>query len=225
MRPTFTMRPNIPGLVNHASTSHAASGGITYTGQGTREQDALARRPTSSTSRRLRSTRSATSCARRSAGRWTADQAPAVERCVADLGAAVGDERRIIFDLSHVDRLDTLGAWVLDRTRHDLGASGHVGRFRRRARRAPHPAERGRLSRLPARSRGQAQLGLDRLPGRYRPERSSRAGTDFVGGVSFLGEVVVAHGPRRDAAAAASAGRRSCTSSSRSPSAACRSSC
>ena len=58
-------------------------------------------------------------------GRWTADQAPAVERCVADLVAAAGDERRIILDLSHLDRLDTLGAWVLDRTRHDLGGSGY----------------------------------------------------------------------------------------------------
>ena len=27
-------------------------------------------------------------------------------------------------DIAQVDRLDTLGAWVLDRTRHDLGAKG-----------------------------------------------------------------------------------------------------
>ncbi len=57
------------------------------------------------------------------AGRWTAEHAAMVETLAADL-LAEADRRRVIIDLSRVGRLDTLGAWVLDRTRHELGAKG-----------------------------------------------------------------------------------------------------
>jgi phospholipid/cholesterol/gamma-HCH transport system permease protein len=124
------------------------------------------------------------------AGRWTADQAPAVERCVADLLAAIGDERRIIFDLSAVERLDTLGAWVLDRTRHDLGAGGHSADF------------------LGARSEHHILLNEVAYRG-FQPNPVVKrswlidflsevgqavvaAGKDFAAGISFLGEVVTA---------------------------------
>ncbi|MFL5036974.1 MAG: ABC transporter permease [Microvirga sp.] len=124
------------------------------------------------------------------AGRWTADQAPAVERCVADLLAAIGDEHRIIFDLSSVERLDTLGAWVLDRTRHDLGASGHSADF------------------VGARSEHHILLNEVAYRG-FQPNPVVKrswlidflsevgqavvaAGKDFAAGISFLGEVVIA---------------------------------
>ena len=124
------------------------------------------------------------------AGRWTADQAPAVERCVADLLAAIGDERRIIFDLASVERLDTLGAWVLDRTRHDLGASGHSADF------------------VGARSEHHILLNEVAYRG-FQPNPVVKrswlidflsevgqavvaAGKDFAAGISFLGEVVIA---------------------------------
>jgi phospholipid/cholesterol/gamma-HCH transport system permease protein len=124
------------------------------------------------------------------AGRWTADQAPAGERCVADLLAAIGDERRIIFDLSSVERLDTLGAWVLDRTRHDLGASGHSADF------------------VGARSEHHILLNEVAYRG-FQPNPVVKrswlidflsevgqavvaAGKDFAAGISFLGEVVIA---------------------------------
>jgi phospholipid/cholesterol/gamma-HCH transport system permease protein len=54
-------------------------------------------------------------------GRWTVEHAGAVERAMASLAEDVGDASRVIFDLSGIERLDTLGAWVLDRTRHELG--------------------------------------------------------------------------------------------------------
>ena len=124
------------------------------------------------------------------AGRWTADQAPAVERCVADLLDAIGDERRIIFDLASVERLDTLGAWVLDRTRHDLGASGHSADF------------------VGARSEHHILLNEVAYRG-FQPNPVVKrswlidflsevgqavvaAGKDFAAGISFLGEVVIA---------------------------------
>ncbi len=56
-------------------------------------------------------------------GRWTATHASAVEKNMADL-VAQAEGGRVILDLSSVSRLDTLGAWVLDRTRHELGDKG-----------------------------------------------------------------------------------------------------
>jgi phospholipid/cholesterol/gamma-HCH transport system permease protein len=123
-------------------------------------------------------------------GRWTADQAPAVERCVADLVAGAGDERRIIFDLSNLDRLDTLGAWVLDRTRHDLGGKGYSADFV-----GARPEHHILLNEV-------AYRGFQPIPVVKRNRLIDllveigqgvvRAGKDFAKGVSFLGEVVAA---------------------------------
>ena len=123
-------------------------------------------------------------------GRWTADQAPAVERCVADLLAAVGDERRILFDLSEVERLDTLGAWVLDRTRHDLGAEGHSADFF--GAKAEHHillnevAYRG-FQPNPVVKKSWLMDFLAEIG-----QGVVAAAKDFAAGISFLGEVVVA---------------------------------
>jgi phospholipid/cholesterol/gamma-HCH transport system permease protein len=123
-------------------------------------------------------------------GRWTADQAPAVERCVADLVAGAGDERRIIFDLSNLDRLDTLGAWVLDRTRHDLGGKDYSADFV-----GARPEHHILLNEV-------AYRGFQPIPVVKRNRLIDllveigqgvvRAGKDFAKGVSFLGEVVAA---------------------------------
>jgi phospholipid/cholesterol/gamma-HCH transport system permease protein len=123
-------------------------------------------------------------------GRWTADQAPAVERCVADLVASPGEERRIIFDLSHLDRLDTLGAWVLDRTRHDLGGSGYAADFVG-ARPEHHillneVAYRGFQPNPPVKRNRLMDLLVEIGQGVVS------AGKDFAKGVSFLGEVTAA---------------------------------
>ncbi len=55
-------------------------------------------------------------------GRWTADQAPAVEAAAARIAA--GGPARLVVDLGEIERLDTLGAWVLERTRAEVEASG-----------------------------------------------------------------------------------------------------
>ena len=123
-------------------------------------------------------------------GRWTADQAPAVERCIADVAAGAGEERRIIFDLSNIERLDTLGAWVLDRTRHDLGAEGHSADFI-----GARPEHHILLNEV-------AYRGFQPKPVVRRNrivdflvevgEGVVRAAKDFAAGISFLGEVVTA---------------------------------
>jgi len=123
-------------------------------------------------------------------GRWTADQAPAVERCIAEFMAAAEKGRRILFDLSRVERLDTLGAWVLDRTRHDLGASGYSADFV--AAQAEHNillnevAYRGFQPRQEVKRNRFIEILVEVGQGVVA------AGRDFARGISFLGEVVTA---------------------------------
>src|SRR5690606_1085073 len=61
-------------------------------------------------------------------GLWTAEHARAVESLAAEI-MAQADRHHLIIDLGGVHRLDTLGAWVLDRTRHELGERGLASDF------------------------------------------------------------------------------------------------
>jgi phospholipid/cholesterol/gamma-HCH transport system permease protein len=124
-------------------------------------------------------------------GRWTADQAPAIETRVAEIADAAEHERaRVLIDVSQVERLDTLGAWVLDRTRHELGERGLPADFV--GARAEHRillnevAYRG-FQPLPVVRRNR---GLEFLTDMGRAVVD--AGRDFSRGVSFLGEIVAA---------------------------------
>ena len=122
-------------------------------------------------------------------GRWTAEHAAAVEREIGEL-AGGGGEGRALIDLSRIDRLDTLGAWVLDRTRHEFGQQGLAADFV--GARAEHHillnevAYRG-FQPEPAKKTStiidvMADIG----------EAIVRAGRDFAQGISFLGEIMVA---------------------------------
>ena len=120
------------------------------------------------------------------AGHWTAEHAASIEQ-LADEIAAVSDTHHIILDLSDVEKLDTLGAWVLDRTRHELG--------------------KRKLSADFANAGPDQQILLDEVAYRgfqeLKPVSQSRfvdflvdmgrsvygAGHDLVRGVSFLGEL------------------------------------
>ena len=123
-------------------------------------------------------------------GRWTADRAPAIEACVAEIAAAAQGESRIVLDLSPIERLDTLGAWVLDRTRHELGAAGIAADFV--GARSEHHillnevAYRGFQPKVAVRR----SRWLDFLVDVGRSVVT--AGRDFSGGISFLGEVAAA---------------------------------
>ncbi len=123
-------------------------------------------------------------------GRWTVEHAGAVEREMAELASAAEGEQRVIVDLSDISRLDTLGAWVLDRTRHEFGQNGIAADF------------------VGARSEHHILLNEVAYRG-FQPEPAKRrhqlvdvfadtgetivlAGKDFARGVSFLGEIVTA---------------------------------
>jgi phospholipid/cholesterol/gamma-HCH transport system permease protein len=123
------------------------------------------------------------------AGRWTAEHAAAIENLAAEISDGA-DRQHIILDLSRVERLDTLGAWVLDRTRHELGAKGFSADF------VNASAEQGILLNEVA-YRGFQETTkvshsrfVDFLVDVGRSVAG--AGKDFVGGVAFLGELVSA---------------------------------
>jgi phospholipid/cholesterol/gamma-HCH transport system permease protein len=122
-------------------------------------------------------------------GSWTADRAAELERRLSELSQSSGSAKRLIFDLSRIERLDTVGAWILDRTRHDLGRKGRV------------------LDLVDARPEHHTLLnevaahGFHRAPQRTAdPLRAFAAigravvdsGRDIARAASFVGEVVVA---------------------------------
>ncbi|WP_314962026.1 ABC transporter permease [Bradyrhizobium cosmicum] len=53
-------------------------------------------------------------------GTWTASFAPVLERMVADAEKLSGGSQRIFIDVSDVAKLDTFGAWLIERLRRSL---------------------------------------------------------------------------------------------------------
>ena len=54
------------------------------------------------------------------AGAWTASFAPRLERIVAEAEKLAGSRANIFIDVSQVSKLDTFGAWLLERLRRSL---------------------------------------------------------------------------------------------------------
>ena len=126
----------------------------------------------------------------RLSGRWTAAFAARVE---AEVEALMGEARgagRVVIDLARVERLDTLGAWVLDRTRHDLGERGisadFVGAREEHRILLDEIAYRG-FQPGPERRRGGIVEVLAEIG-----QTVVGAGRDLGGGITFLGQLVVA---------------------------------
>ena len=125
------------------------------------------------------------------AGRWTADQAPGVEAVAARI-AAMAPSTAVQVDLSQVQRLDTLGAWVLERTRGEIEAAG--GRLAYAGTTPEHRILLGEMGLRepeppPRETHGAIYRFLDAF-GR----RTMRGKYDVVTGIAFLGEVVTACG-------------------------------
>jgi phospholipid/cholesterol/gamma-HCH transport system permease protein len=57
-------------------------------------------------------------------GSWTAPFAPILERIVADAERLAGSRPNIFIDVSQVSRLDTFGAWLIERLRRSLTRGG-----------------------------------------------------------------------------------------------------
>ncbi|WP_210484728.1 ABC transporter permease [Microvirga antarctica] len=133
------------------------------------------------------------------AGHWTSEYAAIIEK-LADELAAETDMHHVLLDLSGVQRLDTLGAWVLDRTRHELGQKDMSADF---ANAGPDQqilldevAYRGFQETKKVKHSGFVDFLVD------MGRSVHGAGKDFVGGVAFLGELIsglirIALNPRR----------------------------
>jgi phospholipid/cholesterol/gamma-HCH transport system permease protein len=119
-------------------------------------------------------------------GMWTAPHAQRVEALAEEI-ATGGDRQPVVLDLGGVERLDTLGAWILDRTRHDLAAKGQAD-FANAS-----PEQKTLLQEAAYRS----------FDGGPKPRHSrfvdflvdvgqsvSGAGRDMVGGIAFLGQLI-----------------------------------
>jgi phospholipid/cholesterol/gamma-HCH transport system permease protein len=56
----------------------------------------------------------------RATGSWTAPFAPRLERMVADAERLAGSSPSIVIDVSEISKLDTFGAWLIERLRRSL---------------------------------------------------------------------------------------------------------
>ncbi|GEP00001.1 ABC transporter permease [Methylobacterium haplocladii] len=124
-------------------------------------------------------------------GRWTADQGPAVERSAAAI-LAHGAAQPVLIDLSGVIRLDTLGAWVLERTRAEIEAAG--GRLAYAGASPEHRILLGEVALRPADPPATVRVG--RVVGALDAVGRSvvSTGREILAGLSFLGEVIAAIG-------------------------------
>ncbi len=58
------------------------------------------------------------------AGTWTADRAAELERMVDETAQRYEDARTVEIDLGRLERLDTFGAWLIERLKRDFAARG-----------------------------------------------------------------------------------------------------
>src|SRR3981189_3236061 len=61
------------------------------------------------------------------AGSWTARFAPVLEQIVADAEKLTGSRPNIFIDVSQISKLDTFGAWLIERVRRSLTQGGVEG--------------------------------------------------------------------------------------------------
>jgi phospholipid/cholesterol/gamma-HCH transport system permease protein len=137
----------------------------------------------------------------RLSGAWTAPYAAEVEERAAAVELSLGRERApVVFDLTGLARLDTLGAWVLNRAGAALAAGGRSFHIT-----GGTAAQRTLLEEVPFRHFDEGATGERGLFNAILTDVGRgvmNAGRDFLHGVSFLGEIVVSLGtiilnPRR----------------------------
>nr|WP_239468056.1 MlaE family lipid ABC transporter permease subunit [Microvirga arvi] len=122
----------------------------------------------------------------RLSGPWTAPHAQRVEALVDEI-ATETDHFPVRFDLSGVERLDTLGAWTLGRTKHELSAKGQAD-FANAS-----PEQKILLEEAAYRDfEDKPKPRLFRTVDFFVDVGQSVAGAgkDLVGGIGFLGELV-----------------------------------
>jgi phospholipid/cholesterol/gamma-HCH transport system permease protein len=123
------------------------------------------------------------------AGAWIVGAGRELERAGASLVSSAKDAKRVILDLSALQRMDTAGAWFIDRARVELTAAGAAFSYRgARPEQDLLLKEAGyRAAEAPARVPPPHMITLLSAVG----ETVTESGVDFVDIVDYLGEVVV----------------------------------
>ncbi len=126
------------------------------------------------------------------AGHWTIDSTALLEVHIASLLAKAVGAGRAILDLGGIDRLDTSGAWLIDRTRQDLGRHGIDTRVENLRPEYEILLSEAHYRTFPAATRKHHFYGRELLAD--IGESIVNVGRDLLQAVAFLGEVVVALG-------------------------------
>ena len=126
------------------------------------------------------------------AGSWTIDASATLERSGIALVAAADAARAAIFDLGGIERLDTAGAWLIDRSRRDLNTRGIATEIERERPEFSILLEevRDRDLTAPTTPHGIGIVDLLADVGRAVVE----FGRDMLAGVSFFGALIVSLG-------------------------------
>ncbi len=125
-------------------------------------------------------------------GQWLASSGKALESCGLELAKNTANATAVVLDLGEVSGLDTAGAWVIDRARFELESAGAKVSYA-----ALSEAQKTLLSEAKYRDfsvvagkRSSALIGFLSDVGMSVVV----AWRDFVAGVAFLGELIVALG-------------------------------
>ncbi len=123
-------------------------------------------------------------------GAWTIDAGRAVERAADGLVEAARGARLAVFDFSGVDRLDTAGAWLIDRARVSIEATGAQNRIDRAESQYKTLLQEAGWRAFESHPDRRTDTVMDFLVD--VGHNVVYAGRDIAKGVSFLGESVVA---------------------------------
>ncbi|MGH6834628.1 MAG: ABC transporter permease [Methylocella sp.] len=125
-------------------------------------------------------------------GQWTVKASAAIEAQADALLAESDGARRVVFDLGRVARLDTAGAWLIDRARQKLDAKGVDAKLESVRPEYEILLREARYRALPL-PRAPSGSHIVRLLADVG-ESVVSAGADLYVGVGFLGEVMAAIG-------------------------------
>ena len=107
------------------------------------------------------------------AGSWTARFAPMLEKLVADAEKLGGSRPNIFIDVSQVSKLDTFGAWLIERLRRSLTQGDVEAKIAGLSAELFQPGRRGAAGE--SRARGRDRYGVDLGHARAdRPQRGRR---------------------------------------------------
>ena len=127
------------------------------------------------------------------AGAWTARFAPVLERMVADAEKLAGGRPNIFIDVSQVSKLDTFGAWLIERLRRSLTQGGVEAKIAGLSANYSQPRRRGAPGQGRSPSSRRSPVTITGMLEQIGRTVAGVAGT-VVGLIDMLGAVLAAAG-------------------------------